>query len=92
MFIERVPNRSSPPAVLLRESYRDEQGHESERTVWPVAVGYRGREGSRDPASPTVVAPAERLGVMDAAGGLYTTVRSLARRTRDDAVTADEAS
>jgi len=26
MFIETVPNRSSPPAVLLRESYRDEHG------------------------------------------------------------------
>nr|WP_283817053.1 hypothetical protein [Bradyrhizobium diversitatis] len=27
MFIETVPNRDSPPAVLLRESYRDEHGH-----------------------------------------------------------------
>jgi len=26
MFIETVPNRDSPPAVLLRESYRDENG------------------------------------------------------------------
>ena len=23
MYVERVPNRTSPPAVLLRESYRD---------------------------------------------------------------------
>ncbi len=23
MYVERVPNRNSPPAVLLRESYRD---------------------------------------------------------------------
>ena len=23
MYIEQVPNRNSPPAVLLRESYRD---------------------------------------------------------------------
>jgi hypothetical protein len=23
MFVERIPNRSSPPAILLRESYRD---------------------------------------------------------------------
>jgi hypothetical protein len=23
MYIERVPNRNSPPAVLLRESYRE---------------------------------------------------------------------
>jgi hypothetical protein len=44
-----------------------------------VAVGYRGREGSRDIEAPRVIAPAERLGVMDAAGGLYTTVNDLAR-------------
>ena len=23
MYVERIPNRSSPPAILLRESYRD---------------------------------------------------------------------
>ena len=23
MYIERIPNRNSPPAVLLRESYRE---------------------------------------------------------------------
>ncbi|ARI82011.1 hypothetical protein BH695_2732 [Microcystis aeruginosa PCC 7806SL] len=23
MYIEKVPNRNSPPAVLLRESYRE---------------------------------------------------------------------
>ena len=33
MFVESVPNRSSPPAVLLRESYRDEQGRAQKRTV-----------------------------------------------------------
>jgi hypothetical protein len=33
MFIERVPNRSSPPAVLLRESYRDEHGRAQKRTL-----------------------------------------------------------
>jgi CubicO group peptidase (beta-lactamase class C family) len=44
-----------------------------------VAVGYRGREGAREIEAPAVVAPAERLGVMDAAGGLYTTARNLAR-------------
>lgn len=33
MFIETVPNRGSPPAVLLRESYRDEQGHSQKRTL-----------------------------------------------------------
>lgn len=33
MFIEAVPNRDSPPAVLLRESYRDEQGRAQKRTL-----------------------------------------------------------
>ena len=33
MFIETVPNRASPPAVLLRESFRDEQGHAQKRTL-----------------------------------------------------------
>ncbi len=33
MFIEMVPNRTSPPAVLLRESYRDEQGRAQKRTL-----------------------------------------------------------
>jgi transposase len=33
MFIETVPNRASPPAVLLRESYRDEQGRAQKRTL-----------------------------------------------------------
>jgi hypothetical protein len=33
MYIESVPNRNSPPAVLLRESYRDEQGKVKKRTL-----------------------------------------------------------
>jgi Transposase DDE domain len=33
MFIETVPNRSSPPAILLRESYRDERGRAQKRTL-----------------------------------------------------------
>jgi len=33
MFIETVPNRQSPPAVLLRESYRDEAGKAQKRTL-----------------------------------------------------------
>jgi len=32
MYIERVPNRHSPPAVLLRESWR-ENGKTKKRTV-----------------------------------------------------------
>src|ERR1700730_9068432 len=33
MFIETVPNRDSAPAVLLRESYRDEEGRSQKRTL-----------------------------------------------------------
>src|SRR4051795_6707930 len=33
MFIETVPNRTSPPAVLLRESFRDEQGRSQKPTL-----------------------------------------------------------
>jgi hypothetical protein len=48
MYIESVPNRNSPPAVLLRESYR-ESGKVRKRTLcnlsdWPTAhvEGLRG--------------------------------------------------
>jgi transposase len=42
MYIERVPNRNSPPAILLRESYR-EAGKVKKRTLanvtsWPERV------------------------------------------------------
>jgi transposase len=33
MFVETVPNRTSPPAVLLRESFRDEEGRAQKRTL-----------------------------------------------------------
>jgi transposase len=33
MFIETIPNRGSPPAVLLRESYRDDAGRSQKRTL-----------------------------------------------------------
>ena len=33
MYIEAVPNRNSPPAVLLRESFRDENGKVKKRTL-----------------------------------------------------------
>lgn len=33
MFIDTVPNRASPPAVLLRESYRDAAGKTQKRTL-----------------------------------------------------------
>ena len=33
MYIEAVPNRNSPPAILLRESYRGDDGKVKKRTV-----------------------------------------------------------
>jgi hypothetical protein len=41
MYIETVPNRNSPPAILLRESYRQD-GKVFKRTLcnlshWPTA-------------------------------------------------------
>ena len=55
MYIEAVPNRNSPPAILLRESYRD-KGKIKKRTIanlsdWPTETGRRaaraaqGRQG-----------------------------------------------
>ena len=47
MYIEAVPNRNSPPAILLRESYR-EGGKVRKRALqpsdWPIAhiEGLRG--------------------------------------------------
>jgi hypothetical protein len=41
MYVTRVPNRSSPPAILLRESYRDGENVRSRTlanlTHWPEA-------------------------------------------------------
>src|SRR5216684_1330400 len=42
MYIEAVPNRASPPAILLRESYRD-AGRIKKRTLanlsdWPTEL------------------------------------------------------
>ena len=42
MYIESVPNRNSPPAILLRESYRD-GGKIKKRTIanlssWPTDI------------------------------------------------------
>jgi hypothetical protein len=60
MYIESVPNRSSPPAILLRESYR-ENGKVHKRTLcnlsdWPVAH----IEGLRGVLKGGTVIPAER--------------------------------
>lgn len=69
MYIEAVPNRNSPPAILLRESYR-EGGRVRKRTLcnlsdWPTAH----IEGLRGVLKGGTVIPAER----DA----FTVIRSL---------------
>jgi hypothetical protein len=57
MYVERIPNRNSPPAVLLRESYR-EDGKIRKRTLanlsdWPSAKVEALRRVLRDePAAP----------------------------------------
>ena len=33
IYIEAVPNRNSPPAILIRESYRDQNGKVKKRTL-----------------------------------------------------------
>ena len=60
MYIEAVPNRNSPPAILLRESYR-EDGKVRKRTLcnlsdWPTAH----IEGLRGVLKGGTVIPAER--------------------------------
>src|SRR5215831_556557 len=60
MYIESVPNRNSPPAILLRESYR-ERGKVRKRTLcnlsdWPEAH----IEGLRGVLKGGTVVPAER--------------------------------
>ena len=69
MYIEAVPNRSSPPAILLRESYR-EGGKVRKRTLcnlsdWPAAH----IEGLRGVLKGGTVIPAER--------DTFTVIRSL---------------
>jgi hypothetical protein len=69
MYIEAVPNRNSPPAILLRESYR-ENGKVRKRTLcnlsdWPTAHV----EGLRGVLKGGTVIPADR----DA----FTIIRSL---------------
>jgi Transposase DDE domain len=62
MYVERVPNRNSPPAILLRESYRAD-GKIKKRTLanlshWPQAKIEALRRVLRDEA---VVAPDQAL-------------------------------
>jgi hypothetical protein len=60
MYVERIPNRNSPPAILLRESYRE--GDKFKRRTlanlsdWPVAKIEALRRVLRDEA----VVPADQ--------------------------------
>ena len=64
MYVARVPNRSSPPAILLRESYRVGDKVKT-RTLanlsgWPEAKIQALARLLKDEAAP---APADRLGL-----------------------------
>jgi Transposase DDE domain len=64
MYIEAVPNRNSPPAILLRESYRD-GGKIKKRTIanlsdWPTELV----EGLRTLLKGGKVAPADQEAVI----------------------------
>ena len=74
MYIEAIPNRNSPPAILLRESYRD-GGKIKKRTIanlsdWPTELveGLRtllkGGNGQRRPIRrPSWCAARYRMGM-----------------------------
>ena len=54
MYVTRVPNRSSPPAVLLRESYRHGGKVKSKRCSDPIFRAVA-REGMmRDHEHPSI--------------------------------------
>ena len=64
MYIESVPNRNSPPAILLRESYRD-AGQIKKRTIanlsdWPTEIV----EGLRTLLKGGKVAPADQESII----------------------------
>jgi hypothetical protein len=70
MYIEAVPNRNSPPAILLHESYR-QGGKVRKRTLcnlsdWPVAYveGLRGvlKGGTVIPAEQNAFGSVKNLG------------------------------
>src|ERR1700749_1248173 len=64
MYVESVPNRNSPPAILLRESYRD-GGKIKKRTIanlsdWPTEIV----EGLRTLLKGGKVAPADQESII----------------------------
>jgi len=73
MYIERVPNRNSPPAVLLRESWR-ENGNVKKRTVAnlsglpdEIIEALRAAfKGESIPASEGIASPEKAISIQDA--------------------------
>lgn len=73
MYIERVPNRNSPPAVLLRESWRD-NGKVRKRTVANlsglpdelVEALRAALKGESIPASEGIASPEKAISIHDA--------------------------
>ena len=73
MYIERVPNRNSPPAVLLRESWR-ENGKTKKRTVGnlsslpdeTVEAIRSALKGQVVPAALAIAEPSKRIEIHDA--------------------------
>ena len=79
MYIESVPNRGSPPAILLRESFRD-NGRVRKRTLanlsaWPTALV----EGFRSLLKGGVAVAAD--GIRVALANITTTRRWRAKKT-----------
>src|ERR1700678_906864 len=90
MFIETVPNRTSPPAILLRESYRDEAGKAQKRTLANLSklpasliAGLKGLlKGGV--AMPTTAGIGERGGAQDRAVAAARPCRGGARHAAQD--------
>ena len=57
MYIKSIPNRGSPPAILLRESYRDGKNIRK-RTVLNLSLAVEHVEGLRGVLKGGVVIPA----------------------------------
>src|ERR1019366_5644252 len=90
MYIEAVPNRNSPPAILLRETYR-QGGKFRKRTLCNLVYPISAKEGlgqrGGDPAGPGAESPwrprGQPAGEQGASAPIFTT-RTVARSARPD--------
>jgi len=103
MYIERIPNRSSPPAVLIRESYR-EDGKVKKRTlanlsklpdvlVEQIGATLRGNQGAAFPTTEISVLRSLPHGHIAAVAGMIkkiglSSILSSRRTTKRDLATA----